>query len=521
LHLPLPVHNANRVWHDLIRLSIFLLALWSGYLLAAALSAQGFANWAGPLALAVACLWTAFRVVADDAIHIWTPLPWFLTASAVFFGIGPLVYTFGSERALAELDELWTVGSEELWRTNLLNTIATLLIVAVYLAAGRLVRVPLAPLSPHEEPASTVEQAKSATLLFLSVGGPFRYFVTLPHEFGLLGFVPPGMLAGLDQFATLSLLMLSYLATRLGKGWTAAFLALFTLETTVALLRFHKSALILVFVMAILGRHMARRNLLELVASAVVVIVLYVASSPLVNAGRLEIIHRSGNHFEASLSERLDIVGQFLTTRGAEEPGEDEAEQSVWQRLCYAGPQAFAMRRYDEGLPGDSFALALYVLVPRFLAPDKPIMTDVGFDFTELAHGYRSSTTGIGIYGEAYWNGGWPMVALVCLVVGLMYALFARLVVYAVSRPNWLLLPSIFFGLKLGFRIDGWFVADYLGAALLGLVYAAIVFLLTRRTSHASPVAIRHAQPGREHVVAHTGTAGATVLPAPTVSEVG
>ena len=138
------------------------------------------------------------------------------------------------------------------------------------------------------------------------------------------------------------------------------------------------------------------------------------------------------------------------------------------------------MQAYDANSPGQSLSSVLSALIPRLLWPNKPDLTLVGEDFTELLWGNRDSSTGIGVFGEAYWNGGYGMVVLVCSGIGLLFVWLSRLALGVMHDRQWLFLPCVFIGMKVGFRIDGWILVDYVGTPLMIVGYFMILSLLPR-----------------------------------------
>src|SRR5207249_2786450 len=91
----------------LIKLAFLLSILVAAYLVVEVVSwrpASDFINWAGPVSLAVGCLWAASKMAAANRLLLLTPVPWFLAASATYFGVGPLSYTFGGEEAVAYMN---------------------------------------------------------------------------------------------------------------------------------------------------------------------------------------------------------------------------------------------------------------------------------------------------------------------------------------------------------------------------------------------------------------------------------
>jgi hypothetical protein len=473
----LPWINAED--RPLVMLLVFFPVLFLVYQVAGIAGSDGLlalVNWAGPVALAGACAWAACRVVIGRPLALWAPLPWFLAAAAAYFGIGPLIYYLGNEETVAYIDMLWPVGPDDLWRTNVLNAVGLLCTVAGYLVGSRLLAKLAAGLPAGGTPWRQAS-ARGAALLFLAVGLPVHFFLALPYEWGMFDFVLPNMVYSLAELIFLGLLLLSYIAARDRGWWRTGFWALFATELVVQFLCFNKTHLLLVLVMSALGRFMATRRVDRLVLAVAGTFLFYAFLAPVVTWCREAIAHEEGDQARATLAQRWRIAGE-----GAERWAEgtlDLGRKQEWlARLSYVNAEAFVLHRHDAGYPGETYGTVFYVFVPRFLDPDKPVMTDVGIDFTELTCGHRHSSTAIGIYGEAYWNGGWPLVVVISALTGLLFAWLSDVALARLARPEWLFLPCAFLGIKMGFRIDGWFVPDYVGSLAQYLAYYAAVRLL-------------------------------------------
>jgi hypothetical protein len=152
--------------------------------------------------------------------------------------------------------------------------------------------------------------------------------------------------------------------------------------------------------------------------------------------------------------------------------------QGWWIRFAYANAQSFAMQEHDRGEPGSTIGLILYAFVPRLLYPEKPIMTS-GRDFTALVAGSDSYSTAPGIFGEAYWNGGWPMVIAAGIYVGFVFAVFGAFSMRRIASGQYVYAPVVMAGIVMGFRPDDWFVPTYVGALVEVIVlYGLLRFLL-------------------------------------------
>jgi hypothetical protein len=132
------------------------------------------------------------------------------------------------------------------------------------------------------------------------------------------------------------------------------------------------------------------------------------------------------------------------------------------------------MAAYDQGARGETFALLPYVFIPRVVYSGKPIMT-TGKEFTLAITGdpilSESSATGVGMFAEAYWNGGWLAVLAVCTYVGALFAFFARFATTQIAAGGYIYIPVVVMGIVMGLRPDDWFVPTYIGAALEAVVW--------------------------------------------------
>jgi hypothetical protein len=181
-----------------------------------------------------------------------------------------------------------------------------------------------------------------------------------------------------------------------------------------------------------------------------------------------------------SLSDTQSALEDFARS------GRDDAAellpgvQSWWCRLNYANAQSFAMTAYDQGLSGDTFALAFYVFVPRILYPDKPIMTP-GVEFNVLVDGNPGSQSAPGMFAEAYWNGGWPLAVLTFLFMGAFYWAWE---VYARRKLAFLRLaymPVIWLGLFSAIQQDAWFISGTIGILPIALAFHFMAALFLER----------------------------------------
>jgi hypothetical protein len=135
------------------------------------------------------------------------------------------------------------------------------------------------------------------------------------------------------------------------------------------------------------------------------------------------------------------------------------------------------MHLYDSGSQGDSFAYALYSWIPRVIWRDKPTFS-LGEDFTLLVLGRTGTCSGAGVFGEAYWNGGWLVVVLTCAYIGVVFACLSRTALRIIAHSEWVFLPCSFLGMMMGLRLDDWFAPTFVTGFLMYLVYYSLIRLV-------------------------------------------
>jgi hypothetical protein len=470
-----------------MRLVIVLCFLFAAYLIGDLLYGdygRYLLNRLGPITVLVACLWTAYDVVRSNPNTLWTPIPWFIAASGSFFGLGPLVYPFGDEAMVAIVDDLFPVSPKDLWRTNMLNVVSIILITTAFLLCSRFMdRRRPRPASDEKLLPAGRKRIENALYIFLGIGLPLQYLLVLPYEFGQLSFILPGVVHGMSCLMPLCVFILAYLSATSGGRWTIFFWTLLCSEIVVQLVRFNKSAFLIVLIMAVFGRYLASRRMSELILGTIIVFAIYVVITPFVDWGRNEIYMETGEYWHASLEKRLSIgaKGLELWSMGRLEL---EGSGGWWRRFCYSSCQSMVMSMYDNGSPGSTFQLIIYGPIPRFIWPEKPLMQP-GVEVTELAgQGHQgTSQTGTGPAAEAYWNGGWPFVVASCCWIGIVFTWLSRIALRILARSEWLLLPCAFLGIQAGIAgVTEWFALSFVNGLLLYLAYYVLIRLFLGMT---------------------------------------
>jgi hypothetical protein len=249
-------------------------------------------------------------------------------------------------------------------------------------------------------------------------------------------------------------------------------------ELLVGVLALTKTEVLTVLMMSLLGFLRRKVTLPRLSLTAGIMLLCYFAVQPIIDEGRAEQLRRYAGYQGGDLSERLDMLRLALSAPS----GTDTSTgiQPYLVRISYVNAAVFAVRQYDSGHPGDSLALFLSVFVPRFLWPDKPIITQVGFDFNFAATGIATSASSPGLFAESYWNFGWPGVVLLMIPYGVILGVLTDYTLARFRLEQWLCFPVVILGMRIGFRTDGFYVADVVGGLVILICLHIALRLLER-----------------------------------------
>jgi hypothetical protein len=422
---------------------------------------------------------SAYQLVRQSPLLIFSPMPWFLLASGFYFGFGPLIYFFGNDMAITYCNAVWPVDLDELWSVTLLNALGVVLVFGVWLWQVR--EMPRGRFKPAGNGALA-----SAILIFYLVGLPFR-LINIFSDAGLLPFTPPGFLGWLANLTSAGLVLLTAMAMRNGGGWWFLWAGMLVLNIIGAALTFSKLNIFLALIPCIFGFLLYRPKGRVLLWIPVLLIILYIVTHSFVSLARENV---KSSH---SLSDRIKIVQLFFDDKKESEL--NNYDQSWWTRINYANAQRFAMKDYENGTPGSSLMLALIAPIPRVLWPDKPFI-ESGYEFYRRLTGMDGATFGIGFFAEAYWNGGWLAVVLISCASGWLFGKITLVIGAEVAIGNLWILPIALIWIKGGFRVDGWIHTEIVGPGMFTLIYILLMRYLLG-ASEKPGKKLRLPRPGR------------------------
>ena len=156
-------------------------------------------------------------------------------------------------------------------------------------------------------------------------------------------------------------------------------------------------------------------------------------------------------------------------------------DNPVWRRFSNTASQGAAIYYKQNGVEGNSFESLPWILVPRTLFPQKPIVTG-GDEFTQMVTGnLDAGGTGSGYFAEGYWNFGLPGVLFVCVSLGFLMVIFSQFSLKIMPILAFQYFPVLFYGIKTGYRVDDWFVASTLASLPVIAVIYLVCFIFSKK----------------------------------------
>lgn len=426
------------------------------------------ANVAGPIFLTCILLYSAINSILKSSNNLWTCLFWFRLSVALYFGIGCLVPFFVNDLTRRYLEVFYFASPDEILRLNLLVVISVFTTLAAARATFRLQKPIILPDKQAEK--SLIRSA----LVFTTIGYSVKFLITIPLLLGLLdGAIVSGTLLTLGSFGPIGIFLMTRYAMMRNLTWLLPSVAFVLADISIGVILFSKTDAMYGTLFFVMGLLSIRVSVIKGILAATIVITLFGFIVPITEYGRPEARRLFGEN-GGTFSQRVELISKYLN-QGSNLRGNNGEFQSAYARLSYVNAAAFAMNRFDSGLPGHSLASFWAAPIPRILWRDKPNMTAIGQDFNELALNFRTSSSAPGIFADAYWNFGWWGVPILCLPLGILFALMSRYALRVQLHHRWLLFPVVLLFVRMGFRVDGFIVTDIWGPIFIALVFHHVI----------------------------------------------
>lgn len=393
---------------------------------------------------------------------------------ASFYLIGASLLAFGSEDQINHSISAYPCDARLALRIDAMNAIG----LGITLIVSTFTRWRWLSKQTDRVVLSTKAISPLATFMTLMAVGAFATYKMLLQDFGLSGEQDiSGTWRTLSNFTLVAIFVgTSYRGKYKSSLLIMSIFAAIVLSFTGVLL-FNKTAILTPLATMILGFSVRYGAAKIIPVSITFIILIFSVLGGAVDYGRLTLSPDMSHPQE----ERWEVFKEGITAASNEQLGE---KYSLWARYCLLPSQAAAIDFYDMGIGGDDYKLIPWVFVPRFIAPNKPIMTNSGVEFYYKITGHYGSSTAQGVYASGYYNLGWLGVVLAAGICGGSISLTSAIAYVIFARRSFMMLPFALAGFNMAYAgMGGNFVSSYIGFLpflLFPLLFASAMLSLSR-----------------------------------------
>lgn len=421
-----------------------------------------------PVVLLVTMSAGAQRMLRLDPANLWTPILWMRVAAGIYFGLGALVPIFASAAALTYIEAFFQFFADDVLKLNLIVLTYLFILLGSVKILERLTEYRRRQgARPFFSPRPSVLNFLSIGIVFLGVGSLITFGVLLPIRFGLSNLVLPNVVNEIGMLSYVGLFFLGSWAFSRGGVAIIPVLAIAMAYVGLGIVSFSKTDTLFPIVLMGIAFVFNRPNLWRIIIVVAITVGAYFVANQIVQGGREYMIARYNSLEGASLDERIEIIRRVQNQNEIRERG---AINYGVTRLSYTNVGSFVVAEYDRGVPGNSTRNALATLVPRFLWPNKPIISDVARELSYNATGIYDNSVAPSLPADSYWTNGWAGVVIWGVAAGTLLWLWSCYSIAVLRNEAWHLFAVVLIGAKLGARIDGFLVVDLLGPIPIAIV---------------------------------------------------
>ena len=135
---------------------------------------------------------------------------------------------------------------------------------------------------------------------------------------------------------------------------------------------------------------------------------------------------------------------------------------------------------YDYEL-GATYKNIIYVLIPRFIYPDKPIYTTPLGKWYQLTGKYSSTPTTF--WGETYINFSWLGIIVISYILGLIMKVYDYIFIKRSSEPYWMylyLFSAIYIMIRLPMEVGSIWISFLIKIIILAFIFTGMHSVLTK-----------------------------------------
>lgn len=425
----------------------------------------------------------AYRLLRQDSAMVLTPAFGFAINVAIFSGFGPLIYTMGPAEVVSYMAIHPTaIASAEVLRAHLLNSVG-----AAGVLSGAIIALNFftnkAKAKGVDGAPRTIIPVPAVAFSFLIVGLGLKYGLIIPARFGMIEIVVPGAIESLAFLPDLGFAAIGLLAA-LGRQYAKAILiCVWPIHLGLTFLEFGKLNFLTALLLPAIGAYIATGNMRRLLVWALLGAATFYISQPIFGSARsaIQIVNAEETIERATYSQRFEYLSAALAGEVAVPDSYADSRTDPWLRLNYVPYQVHSMRMYDRGDGGDTLNEVWMYFVPRLIWPEKPVIVPLGrrwySDF--LGREVRTTSIGITIYGDGYWQAGWFGVVIFSLLTGFAYGLISIFSFIAVKSKDFATVPAVFLALQLSvLGTSGFFQSTIIGGLVFYSAYQFLIFII-------------------------------------------
>ena len=116
----------------LIKISIIQLFCLLIFVILSYFFSNNIINKLYPILLIIFLLWPLFYYIRFIESFLFLPIVYFSLTCCIYYGLGPLIYIYGSNESIKYLDSYYFVNPIDLKNTNILNLFSIFLVLFFY-----------------------------------------------------------------------------------------------------------------------------------------------------------------------------------------------------------------------------------------------------------------------------------------------------------------------------------------------------------------------------------------------------
>jgi hypothetical protein len=433
----------------------------------------------------VSPLVVCFLALRTANVWVLSPIWWFQISIAVYCGGGTLAFLVMDIQTLAVQQVYYPIGPSELAWVNLLNSVGGLAVFTMTRALlwGNRQNLSKVRVVPRFDSDSGVLLYVSTVICIV-----LEVFVIVPFHLGWLpeDFVLPGVFNVVSNLNFLWIFLLAVARTKWNRISQLVLVVLLAEKISIGFLMTSKTIILTSLIVWLLSAYTRSRSRTRGVLSVLVIAATYFALTPLINEARA-VLGRLGG---PTVGERIAALTEAGTRLIEGRAIHGDLESSQWMsRFAYSNAQVFCRDLYNSNDRGETLQLALIAWIPRSIWQGKPNLT-VGPEFNALMTGNPNAASAPGVFGEGYWNLGWPGVVIIGLWIGFVLKHFHEATLRNISTLPLAAGMSFIASLILGLGLTDWFASCYVGGAAAS--YLCILLFETIGTQRLLRHGVRH-----------------------------